>query len=266
MVWKRDKISQNPPEIQLTILPTSLSLAFVIRRQTTTSSERRLMKNAAFSFTSAIAIGLSIFATISARANVVYDNSTTDLSLRFNPGLAEVGDEISLLGGAATITNFTFQYWGLSLGVSAQARVRFYANDGAPSPAGPLKPNSLLFDSDWFNVATTERNTLIFDDFTTGALVPLTGELPGSFTWSVQFQNLGGGSAGVDLYDPPTIGGNYNEYWDNDGVNGWQYRGTNSPNINFAARISAVPEPTVIGLGLLGGLGVLFLRNRFLRR
>jgi hypothetical protein len=225
------------------------------------------MKRFGFNFTKLVAFSsLALIAIIPTHADVVYDNSQNDLSIRFNPGLTEVGDEIVLDGGARTVTNFTFQYWGLTLGGSAQARVRFYANDGAASPAGPLKPNSLLFDSDWFSIISTPRNTLIFDDFITGAVQPLTGPVPDSFTWSIQFQNLGGGTAGVDLYDPIVTGGNYNEYWDNDGINGWQYRGTNSPNINFAAKVSAVPEPTVIGLGLLGGLGFLILRNRFSNR
>ena len=87
----------------------------------------------------------------SARADVVYNNSTGNLSVNFNPGSAEVGDEIILSGAARTVTNFTFQYWGnFTVDPSREARVRFYANDGTNAPAGPTiyVPNSLLFDRD----------------------------------------------------------------------------------------------------------------------
>jgi len=223
-----------------------------------------------------VAALLSIVTTSTALADLVYENGTTDSNIRFNPGLTEVGDEIFLAAGPErNLTNFTFQYWGLNFGGSEDARLRIYKNDGAAAPAGPtiLAPNTLLFDSGWFPIVATPRWTLIWDDelyVDPGAdlnYVPLSGPVPDSFTWSVQFKDLGvGASAGVDLYDPPTVGGNYNEYWDNGG-SGWQYRGTNTDNINFGARVYAtVPEPTVIGLGLLGGLGVLVLRNRFARR
>ncbi|MSU56858.1 MAG: hypothetical protein EXS35_01505 [Pedosphaera sp.] len=210
---------------------------------------------------------LGIVATSGARADVVYSDATTDLNIRFNPGLVEVGDEIVLAGGARQVTNFQFQYWGLNFGSTEKARIRFYVNDGTNSPAGPQVPNSVLYDSDWFPIVATPRNTLIFDDFNDIAPGLQSVTVPDSFTWSVQFKDLAGGAtAGVDLYDPPTVGGNYNEYWDNNGAAGWQYRGTNSPNINFAAKVSAIPEPTIIGLGLLGGLGLLVLRNRVKRR
>lgn len=223
-----------------------------------------------FSFKKCIAV-LSTVAFLSAASTVsaatVYDNSTTDLNTRFNPGLIEVGDEIVLGGTERILTSFRFQYWLENAGAGEDARIRFYANDGTNSPAGPQVPFSLLFDSDWFPIAATTRDTLEFTDFVTGALVPLSGAVPDSFTWSIQFKDLGvGATAGVDLYDPPTTGGNYNEYWDNTGAGGWEYRGTNSPNINFAARVGAVPEPGVLALGLCAGLGLLLARGRFQRR
>ena len=215
-------------------------------------------------------LALALFAAGSvAQADVVYDNSTGDLNVRLNPGTFEIGDEIILGPGSRIITDFTFQYWGEGFaGNDEEARVRFYLNDGPNSQAGPAEPSTLFYDSDWFDIAQTTRATLIFTDFTTDAIVPLTGALPDTFTWTVTFRGVGGAgeSAGVDLYNPPTVGGNYLEYWENTGPGGWEYRGDSGGTpANFAARIGVVPEPGVMALGLIGGLAALMMRNRFKR-
>ena len=228
------------------------------------------MKKPIFSATKGALLAVAILCVnFSVRAEVVYANSTNDLNARFDPGLVEVGDEIVLAGGARTMTDFNFQYWGLNFSGNEFARVRFYANDGAASPAGPLMPNSLLFDSGFFFILPTPRAVLDFNSaaLSSGNVVDLTVPIPNSFTWSVQFSGITAGeAAGVDLYNPPTIGGNYDDYWDNNG--GWQYRyrGTNAFPISFGARVTAVPEPSVLALGLLGGLAVLIVRSRFQRR
>lgn len=208
--------------------------------------------------------------TFIAQAEIVYNNSTGDSNIRLNPGTREIGDEIVLGGSARMITDFTFQYWGENFfGDDEEARVRFYLNDGPNSPAGPQVPSTLFYDSDWFSISETPRSTLIITDFITGAIVPLNGLLPESFTWTVRFRGvdaIDGESAGVDLYNPPTVGGNYLEYWENTGPGGWEYRGeTNGIALNFGARISAVPEPSMIALGLVAGMAVLVLRGRFNR-
>jgi len=205
-----------------------------------------------------------------AQAATVYDNSTGDPHIRLNPGTREIGDEIILAGGDRIITDFTFQYWGANFfGNDEEARVRFYLNDGPISSAGPRAPGTLFYDSDWFDIVETTRNTMVFGDFVTGAVVPLSGPLPDSFTWTVGFRGVhavDGESAGVDLYNPPTVGGNFLEYWENTGPGGWEYRGDpDGIALNFGARINAVPEPGVMALGLIGGLAALALRNRFQR-
>lgn len=207
-----------------------------------------------------------------AQADIVYDNSTGDLDIRLNPGTREIGDEIVLAPGARFLTDFIFQYWGENFFGDEQLRLKFYYNDGPASQAGPLEPGSLFFDSDWFDIVETNRATLIFTDFVTGAAVPYDNAntlLPDSFTWTIKFRGVetdNGGKAGVDLYSPPTVGGNYLEYWENTGAGGWEYRGdTNGTALNFGARVGAVPEPSMITLGLLGGFAALLLRNRFNR-
>ncbi len=223
---------------------------------------------------------VTVLVGTTARADVVYANSTNDLVLRFNPLLYEVGDEIVLDGTARNVTAFNFQYWGVGWSGDEDLRVRFYKNDGAAAPAGPtvLKPNTVIFDTGWFRLSdygygASPRTVMPFNgtDLTVGNAVNLAGPVPDSFTWTVQFRNVdanGGESAGLDVYDPPTVGSSYKEFWEyNDNTADWEYHGTaGSTNFNFAARLEAVPEPTVLALGLLSGLSALVLRNRWQRR
>jgi hypothetical protein len=195
-----------------------------------------------------------------AHAWLVYDNSANDLLARFNPGTVEVGDEIILFNpnNATYLTNFDFQYYGEGSSGNEMLQVRFYANDG---PGGA--PGTVLFDSGAFSVTTTPRATLIFDE----SLLWYNGDrvyVPNVFTWTVEFSGTtdSGESWGVDLYSPQDVGNNYTSYWDNDPVNGWLLK-TNQfgVNMDFGARVWAVPEPSGIALGLAGAFLVLLFRS-----
>lgn len=206
-----------------------------------------------------------------ARADLVFDNSTNDLLLNFNPGANEVGDEILLQGQARYVSSFIFQYYGDNFSGDELARVRFYVNDGPPSSGVP-RPGTILYDSGPFSIPATPRSTIILDALTLAAgNLWNPGQLvlvPDSFTWSVQFYNVTGSEeAGVSLYNPPTVGWDYNSYWDNDPLSGWLLK-TNTWSIpmNFAARVEAVPEPNAVVLGLGGALLVLLLRASIRRR
>lgn len=209
------------------------------------------MNNLSFFFCVGGLVAASVFAAGSANATVVYDNSVNDLSVNFNPGTNEVGDEIVLAGTDRYVTNFIFQYYATNLVGNEEVRVRFYKNDGPPSSSGPLTPGTVFYDSGFFNIGVfgaTPRATLIFDRST---LQEYNGNdilAPDSFTWSVQFRNMGGGgSFGETLYNPPTVGQNYNDYWDNTGT-AWQLKTNLSTGISFAARIeaTAVPELRIV--------------------
>lgn len=227
------------------------------------------MIKATLNKTRAALAAIAVLASGTAGAEIVYNNSTNYV-MRFDPGLAEVGDEIILAGTARTVTTFVFEYWGVNLS-GATAQLRFYANDGTNAPAGPsiFVPESLLFESDPFAISSTTGATLVFDETELGGGVVV----PDSFTWSVQFFGTDDGvgeSAGVNIYSPPTVGGNYLEYWDNAGSFDWQYRtitvdGTNVP-ASFGALVEAVPEPSACLLGLLGGLAILGWNQRSRRQ
>jgi subtilisin-like proprotein convertase family protein len=193
-------------------------------------------------------------------ASVVYDNSLNDLSLRFDPGTVEVGDEIILNGPANHVGQFAFEFWGSGTNASGfsgnvKARVRFYKNDG-PLSAGYATPGTVIFDSGPFPIPAAPRAVVLFEDFQIDAVVPLTVGLPNSFTWTVQFSGLAGGdNAGVDLYSPPVTGDNYTDYWERD-TGGWVLK-TNAVSMDFAARLVALNRGvTVVELGTVTNASV----------
>jgi hypothetical protein len=192
---------------------------------------------------------------------IVYDNTNGDLDTRLNAGNFEIGDEIILARSERFPTSFTFQYYGENFTGDEELRVRFYKNDGPATLSGALTPGTIIFDTGFFLIPGSPRQVLIFEDFVSNAVVPLTAPLPDSFTWSVQFF-LGSGTptAGVDLFSPPTVGNNYPDYWENDG-SAWTLRSGPVP-IDFGARITAVPEPRLAPVALLAVAGFLIYRRR----
>ena len=162
---------------------------------------------------------------------VIYDNTVNDMQTTFQIANGEfVGDEIIM--DTATrppynINYFSFTYWGESFSGNEQMKVLFYKNDGTDG-----EPNSVLWDSDFFNTPEYEKAQVIFD---TGLSVNVDQQ---SFTWAVTFSGLDTGeSAGLWIYSPPTVGNNYTDYWYNDG-SGWQLRG-GTQAIDFEAKVGA---------------------------
>lgn len=201
---------------------------------------------------------------------MIYDNSVNDQLLRFEPGGWEVGDEINLGGTDRLLDWFDFEYYyvGKAAGVgvgSPSIQVKLYANDG-PLFNGYDTPGTVLYDSGVLTgllTSFTERSTLIFTqaDFSSPILLPET------FTWAVEFSDLGANdNVGLDIYDPPVVGSSSQDYWFN-GANGWELRQAtvdpeNNP-VNFAARFYAVPDggATFAMLGL-GFVAVAAIRRR----
>jgi hypothetical protein len=203
----------------------------------TTSTLRRLVASSSF---------VVFLASQSAQSAIVYDNSTNDKTNRFVvPSFQEVGDEIILAGTARQITTFTFEYFALNLSGDELAVVKFYANDGAVSSSGFRMPGTVLWNSLDFSIQNTPRATLTFD------LTSLNIVVPDSFTWTVEFK-LGATSpleqAGVDIYTPPTVGSNYEDYWERTGPNSWVLKQNGLVSMDFAARIGAIPEPSAFAI------------------
>lgn len=210
--------------------------------------------------------------TTQASAALIYNNSGNDLLTRINPGTKEIGDEITFSGPERFVTQFDFEWYGTNTanqfvfagGAGVQARVKFYLNDG-PAFNTYLTPGTTLFDSGWFGgfIGPTPRSTFVFLaglDFPTGGLyIPAN-----SITWSVQFQGMGvTDQIGLDVYDPPLVGSSQPDYWQNDGT-GWTLLNLpGGPNVNFAARFTAViPEPSSFAIVGVAVAGMWFRRRK----
>jgi len=203
------------------------------------------------------------------RAEIIYNNSTTDTGNRLTfTNNQQIGDQIILANTSARFaTNFSFEYFSPNTSNfigTVQADVTFYLNNGTLFN-GYARPNTSFFDSGFFNITTpysvyaTNVGTLSFNlmnNFPAGLL------LPTNFTFAVTFQGLvGPDQVGVALFNPVTVGQNYPDYWLNTPT-GWELL-TNSVPVNFAARFEGtVPEPSVIGLSLLGGIAALATARR----
>ena len=222
-----------------------------------------------------LAVGLmGIGVCTSLPASTIFNNSSNDLAIGFNPGASEVGDEVKLAGTDRYLTSFSFEYFAINTahpasfdGTTVTAEVRFYQNTGALFHGYPTPNPTSFWDSGPVTLtALTGRSTLVYSagsDFPVGGLfLPAT-----DMTWSVHFSGMSGAdSVGVDLYAPPTVGtevGDFGDYWQNNG--GWTLL-TNTVPMDFAAKFDAVPEPSSMVLALCGGLGLLVLAGRLRRK
>lgn len=174
-----------------------------------------------------------------ARGETVFDNSYNYNDTFYNT-LLEFGDELRLVGSARTVVDFRFEYYAELPGTgNERAQVRFYANDGAGAP-GFKAPGTKLYDSGPFP---------IFSGFNTKALVGLSVKVPDRFTWTVQFSgvaNILNNRAGLTIYDPPTAGVSFDDFWQNTPDASWElFRFGGIPVANFAVKVTAAPDPTV---------------------
>ncbi len=191
-----------------------------------------------------------------ARTEIVYDNTATPTGNGFHPSNLEYGDEIQLQPGLARlVTDFYLEYFGEFIAQGDErVRIRFYANNGPDVEPGPktiLAPKDLLYESAEIKITPGFHQ------------IPLTGlaveEVPDTLTWTVKFSGLSGAvgdRAGLLLYNPPTVGKSFNDFWQL-ADSTWTTHQIDGGAViaNFGARVVAiVPEPGVVALSAVGGL------------
>jgi hypothetical protein len=218
----------------------------------------------------AVAVIMSAF---SSKADFVYDNGTSGLASDQTNNFSLVGsaatrfgDEV-VLAGSGFLSHFDYQYWGVNFSGNESNRVWLFVNDGAAVTLNNRtanEPGTVLFDSGWFGgggmIPSTTRSTLNFDagyDFSAGSIWLDSSQ---NLTLAIAFDGIESGEDfGVSLYDPPSVGTNYNSYWEFSGSSWTLMTNSSAPNewVNFGMRIEAVPEPSMISLVLMGGLAAL---------
>jgi len=186
------------------------------------------------------------------KADIVYNNSVNRSTngsgdaLVFAQSGYEYGDEVVLAGTTARyLTNFAIEYYQNGIPAGATMRLRIYSNDGTAYGTNFNAPGSLLYDSSAFNVGgnTDGFHSLTFNQANSGLAIPVGG----SFTWTVEFGGVTSGSAALSLYDAPTVGTDYNQYWEASGTTNstapWVYRlGSGGLNVNFGAIADAADK------------------------
>jgi hypothetical protein len=184
---------------------------------------------------------------------LVYDNSKTYLE-RFATETVEYGDELNLVGSAREVTDFVFRYFGDFTQTGDElARIRFYKND-VPLSQNQIAPGTLLWTSTLFGL-NPGNNT---------KTLPVPNlVVPNNFTFTIEFYGMSmqaGDRAGLLMYDPPTAGSSFNDFWRRRSATEWRLAQYPDVRNNFAARVFAVPEPAI--LALAGAAGILLLAFR----
>lgn len=208
------------------------------------------------------ALGSTIPASLSAQVSV-YDNTAPANNLHAIHATGdEYGDQITLAPGfSREATQFDLIYYS-NFNLAAGGVVRLYVNDGAPVSGNP-SPGTLLYQSAAFDIVksdVSDPNNVLGSRVS----INLKGSgliLPDNLTWTVSFSGVSGGNeAGVLVFDPPTVGGKYgDDFWKKNGpVWSLQTLANNTPG-NFAAQITAIPEPSTYALAAVGAIGWLSL-------
>ncbi len=193
---------------------------------------------------------------------VVYDNTTNSLGTNmpllpeWRDDSAEAGDDIWLGGTQREIVELKllFFYRGTEPG-TIDLQVRFRNLDELSQI-----PVDAFYDSD----VIPDVPTIAGMNEYTFAIPNIV--VPDHFVWTVQAYNRQGsvGELGPAYYNPATIGFSDDFFWLSDMGSEWTpYSWGGQPYANFAAQLTAVPEP---GTLCVLALGVAVMARRHRRR
>jgi len=215
----------------------------------------------------------AVLAVASARTaeagTIVYENLTTPLG-NYLGGFpyVEAADDVELAPGSRVFESLSISYAGFNFDGDEQVQVTLYAMDGAPTAGsfGFNTPGTVLFSTS-MPILETDGTTLTFLD-STGIVLPDVVAVGLAFV-GVEFDPTGvGADAGPLLFDPPTIGSSFDDYWLRGfptPIDDWGlFTFGGNPPINFGVEITtleAVAEPATVGL-VATGLALIAARRR----
>ncbi len=200
---------------------------------------------------------LSIFRTIAitawifsaslpiARGATIYESIESPVFVGYGIADIEWGDEINLAGEERTAIELLLGLAGWAGPGTSDIMASIYENDG---PAG--EPGTLLWETSLDDVQFS-----VNFPFLTYVSFPIPSvTVPDTITWTVEFSDVAGGPDFAvlvgELVGPPSIGSSAPWYWFHD--QGSWHRFDSPGDETFAARLTAVPEPTTLSLLLLG--------------
>jgi hypothetical protein len=212
------------------------------------------MKRLIYFAKKAVVLGCTMVAGVNVfgqTPTVIYDNSDNYLGQFFYTA-NEFGDQINFSTAETerTVTNFKIEYYlaPTTADNNETAQVRLYRNDGVGQA-----PGTLLFDTGTFSIGSGINHI---------NLENMSLRVQEGLTWTVLFGGIDeGDSAGLLLFDPPTVGTSFDDFWENSG-GVWGTKTIPAVAANFGAQVIAVPEPSTFALMIVGGLAGLFALRR----
>src|SRR5688500_10970072 len=198
-------------------------------------------------------IAILTVASANGQGIIAYDNTTGYQGIVTSQRNVEIGDEINLITRASIITDFQFEYHYTGF-TPANGTLRIYANDGPLLPGSSIaQTGTLLLQSDPFSLQ---------NGFHQGAVSGLSLNVPGRITWTIDFDGiLTVDNAGLLFYNGVLQGSgpgqSNDDHWENLGTVGvpnWVLMNNTLNGVvdNFGARVTVVPEPSLLALFALG--------------
>ena len=204
-----------------------------------------------------ISLSALLLPLCSGSAAIVYDNTANALtnssgSQLYYASTSEFGNQIVLAPGTnRVLSQFDFYYYYSGTSATTTngpiATIRFYKNDGGTNGA----PGTGFFTSDPIMLVKGYVHEALAFNVASNFVVPNT------FTWTVQFSNLGTNLAGLLVYGPPTVGFTFDDFWVNTAGTWSTFRinGGSVPS-DFAARFGATVQtvpPTIASFSVASG-------------
>ena len=158
-----------------------------------------------------LALLLSLLARV--QAEIIYDNTQFILS-GYAVESREYGDQVDLEGTARTITEITFFYFGDFVSDGDEGmKVRLYTNE-TPFDRFRNAPTKMIYESGTMPLK---------QGYNSRTLENLNVKAPGnSLTFTIEFKGLAPAEiAGLLLYNPPTVGASFNEFWGKTPTGAW---------------------------------------------